>query len=126
MVNELEGLPERVERVERKVDVLTSSVEERFDGVDQAFAEAHEFTQFASNQLRTEMHERFERVDRRFESVDARFESVDARFDRVDARFDGVDARFDRIDARFDAMDTRSNRLERKVDRILDHLTPKS
>lgn len=67
---------------------MTRSVEERFDGVDQAFAEAHEFTQFAFNQLRTEMHERFESVD-----------------------------------ARFDAMDTRFNGLERKVDRIMDHLT---
>ena len=52
-------------------------------------------------ELRTEMVQRFERVDQRFERVDRRFERVDQRFDGVDQRFDGVDQRFEQVDEQF-------------------------
>jgi predicted nuclease with TOPRIM domain len=66
-------------------------------------------------QVRSEMRDGFERVDRRFEAVDQeirdlrtdmneRFDKVDARFEKVDERFQAVDARFDALNARFDAL----------------------
>jgi len=136
MATDLEGMPERVDRVEQKVDGLTASVDERFDAVDQAFLEQRQYTEFAFDQLRAEMRAGFGQVDARFGQVDARFGQVDARFDRMDtrfdrmatrfdrmdARFDTMDTRFDRMDARFDTMDARFSRLERKFDQVIDRL----
>ncbi len=129
MATDLEGMPERVDRVEQKVDGLTASVDERFDAVDQAFLEQRQYTEFAFDQLRAEMRAgfgqvdaRFGQVDARFDRMDARFDTMDTRFDRMDARFDTMDTRFDRMDARFDTMDARFSRLERKFDQVIDRL----
>jgi hypothetical protein len=58
-------------------------IDERFNGVD------------ADNrELRTEMREGFERIEKRFDQFERRFERVDDRFDSVQremtARFDAV------------------------------------
>jgi DNA repair ATPase RecN len=110
--------------IERKLDVLSSTVDARFEAVDA----------------------RFEAVDARFEAVDRRFDAVDRRFDAVDARFEAVDRRFDTlsssVDRRFDEvtdalveqrqytefafdrlraeMHAGFTRLERKLDQVID------
>jgi len=101
----LEELPERVDRIEDKLDTLTTSIDQRldaletsvdqrfdalatsvdrrFDAVDEAFAEQREFTTFAFDTVRAEMR--------------AGFAAVDARFDRVDARFDRLERKLDQF-----------------------------
>ena len=54
--------------------------------VDQGFAD-----------LKTEMREGFERVDKRFEQVDKRFERVDKRFERIEGRLDKLTDRFESL-----------------------------
>jgi hypothetical protein len=91
----LEGLPERVERVEQKVDVLSVtvdtlavSVDARFDAV---FVEQRELAIHVVDTLRGEMNARFGQVDERFAQVDARFGQVDAQFANVNSRFDRLE-----------------------------------
>jgi len=100
--------------------------------------------------LSTSMHQRFEAVDVRFDAVDVRFDAVDARFDRIDARFQRIDARMDaasdavdaafleqrqytelvyeRLDAKistgFARTDAHLARLERKIERLIDSMPP--
>jgi hypothetical protein len=76
MTTDLQGLPERVERVELKVDALTAridaidaSLERRFDAVDQSFTEHRQYTEFAFERLRTEMNDRFGRLDRKVDWI---------------------------------------------------------
>jgi len=40
--------------------------------------------------LRSDIGDRFDKVDARFEKVDARFDKVDARFERLEAKVDGL------------------------------------
>ena len=40
--------------------------------------------------LRSDIGDRFDKVDARFEKVDARFDKVDARFERFEAKVDGL------------------------------------
>jgi uncharacterized protein YajQ (UPF0234 family) len=103
--------------IERKLDVLSSTVDARFEAVDA----------------------RFEAVDRRFDAVDRRFDAVDARFEAVDRRFDtlssSVDRRFDEVtdalveqrqytEFAFDRLRAEMHagftRLERKLDQVID------
>jgi hypothetical protein len=65
----------RVSRVEEKLDALAASVDARFgqvdarfDAVDQAFVEQRQYTEFAFDTLRTEMHEGFNRIERKLDS----------------------------------------------------------
>lgn len=70
-------------------------------------------------EIRAEMRERFDAIDRRFESVDARFDAVDARFEGVDSRFDAMDRRMDVLEdiARDTAARVRMNgRMLRNLD----------
>jgi archaellum component FlaC len=52
-------------------------------------------------ELRTEMRNGFELIDRRFDQIDARFDQIDERFGEVNKRFEKIDTRFERIDDRF-------------------------
>ena len=91
---------ERFERLERKIDGLTTAVVSRFDQVDA----------------------RFDQVDARFDQVDARFDQVDARFDQVDARFDQVDARFDRLEKYLKSIETTQGHINGELsDQVADH-----
>jgi hypothetical protein len=82
-------------------------------------------------------------VDRRFDAVDRRFDAVDARFDAVDRRFEEMGRATDeafleqrqytefvytQLDAKMDAGFTRVDghlaRLERKLDRVIELVTP--
>ena len=53
-------------------------------------------------ELRSEMHEGFEKVDKRFEQVDKRFEQVDKRFGQVDKRLEQVDKKLEQADKKLD------------------------
>ena len=55
-------------------------------------------------ELRADMHQRFEAIDRRFEAVDRRFEAIDRRFEAIDRRFEAIDRRFEAVDRRFEAI----------------------
>lgn len=83
-LEELKGLPARVDAVELQVVLLRDDV----------------------TGLREEMREGFERVDERFGQVDERFEQVDERFGQVNQRFGQVNQRFDQVDRRFDQTDS--------------------
>ena len=67
-------------------------------------------------ELRSEMHEGFEKVDKRFEQVDKRFEQVDKRFEQVDKRFEQVDKRFGQVDKRLEQVDKKLEQADKKLD----------
>jgi hypothetical protein len=52
---EMEGLRNRVRRVEERLDLLAASLNTRFDGVDAAFVEQRQYTEFAFARLETKM-----------------------------------------------------------------------
>lgn len=54
--------------------------------------------------LKAEMREGFERVDKRFEQVDKRFERIDKQFDQVDKRFERIEDRLDKLTDRFESL----------------------
>src|SRR5829696_7607209 len=93
MTDGLDSLPERVGRIEQKLD----AVDKRFDDVTAAFVEQRQYVEFAFDRLRDEMLARFDKVDGRFDNVGARFDKADARFDEMDARLAKVDGRFDAV-----------------------------
>ena len=72
----------------------------------------------AIHELRTEMREGFNRLERRLGSHDTRFEAVEARQDAHDARFDSIDARFDSMDARFESIDARFDSIDARFESI--------
>jgi chromosome segregation ATPase len=64
-----------------------------------------EMGRLASRQeLHAEIHSLRSEMLQRFDKVDARFDKIDARFDKIDARFDKIDARFDTLGQRFDSL----------------------
>jgi predicted nuclease with TOPRIM domain len=65
-------------------------------------------TDFAA--VRSEMGERFDKVDARFERMEKRFDKVDERFERVDERFERSEARSEH---RFEAMMDRLYAMQR-------------
>ena len=69
MTGNLEALPERVDRIEQKLDSLAIAVDERFEQVDKRF-----------DSLERSIDKRFEQVDKRFDSLER---SIDKRFDEV-------------------------------------------
>jgi flagellar capping protein FliD len=108
------GLPERVERIEQKLD-------KQFTDVQEHFAEQRKYIEFA-----------YEKLDKRIDGLDTRMNeglaSLDQRIDRLDRRltdgFSGLDQRIGRLDQRIDRMDQRMtdgfSRLERKFDQFID------
>jgi predicted nucleic acid-binding Zn-ribbon protein len=51
---------------------------------------------------------------------------IDQRFERVDTRLDTIDTHFERVDTRLDKIDTRFDRLENILSQILARLPEKS
>jgi hypothetical protein len=76
MTGALEALPERVDRIEQKLDALSVSVDQRFDLVDEHFAEQRRYTEFA-----------FERLDQRITRLER---TMIAGFDRLEAAIAGL------------------------------------
>ena len=67
-----EALPERVDRIEQKLDSLSVSVDRRFNEVSDAMLEQRQYTEFA-----------FERADKALERLDTRLTVMDVKLDEV-------------------------------------------
>jgi len=93
----MEDLRERVRSVEEKLDLLAASLNTRFDGVDAAFVEQRQYTEFAFEQHKTAMNAGFARLEARMDAGDARLE---AKMGAGFARLDAADAR---LEAKMDA-----------------------
>jgi DNA anti-recombination protein RmuC len=48
--------------------------------------------------LRTQVEQRFERIDTRLDAMGAHLGSMDTRLDRVETRLDQIDTRLDRVE----------------------------
>ena len=71
-------------------------------------------------ELRTEMVQRFERVDEQFKGVNERFERVDERFERVDEQFKGVNERFERVDEQFKGVNERFKSVDEQFKEVAE------
>ena len=67
-----EALPERVDRIEQKLDSLSVSVDRRFNEVSDALLEQRQYTEFA-----------FERADKALERLDKGLTAMDVKLDEV-------------------------------------------
>ncbi len=72
--------------------------------------------------LKTQIEQRFERVDMRLDAMDAHLDSMDTRLDSMDTRLDSMDTRLDSMDTR---LDTRLDRVENLLAQILARLPEK-
>jgi septal ring factor EnvC (AmiA/AmiB activator) len=68
--------------------------------------------------LRTQVEQRFERVDTRLDAMDVHLESMDTRLDAMDVHLESMDTRLDR-------MDTSLDRVENVLAQILARLPEK-
>ena len=81
-------------RIDRRFDDLKADLRDRFNGIDR----------------------RLDGIDQRFDGVDRRLDGIDQRFDGIDRRLDGIDQRFDGIDRRLDGIDQRLDGVDRRLD----------
>lgn len=81
-------------RIDRRFDDLKADLRDRFNGIDR----------------------RLDGIDQRFDGVDRRLDGIDRRFDGIDRRLDGIDQRFDGIDRRLDGIDQRLDGVDRRLD----------
>ena len=100
------GLSERLERIEQKLD-------QQFSETQEHFVEQRKYIEFVYERLA----KRMDGQDKRFEGVDKRFEGLDKRFESLDKRFEGLDERLTGLDNR---MIDGFSRLERKFDQVID------
>ena len=66
------------------------------------FEDEKEANEKRFEQLKSQMNDRFEQIDRRFEKIDRRFEQIDRRFEQIDVRFGQLEQRIDRMESRMD------------------------
>ena len=105
-------MEELLKQVITELQGFRKEVNERFDGVDEKFAQVDDrFTQ---------VDKRFDVMDVKFTQVDKRFDVMDVRFEQIDERFDSVDKHFDGVDQRFDGVDQRLDQLEQGQIEIKD------
>jgi hypothetical protein len=117
MTNASGNLPERVQRVEQKLDALRASMDAGFEHVDAALLEQREYTEFAYEKLDSKMDAGFSRLDQKMDAGFSRLDQkMDAAFAQLDGRFAGLERK----------MDGRFARLERKIDQIVDLHLPKT
>ncbi|MCP5088850.1 MAG: hypothetical protein GY952_18855 [Rhodobacteraceae bacterium] len=69
-------------------------------------------------EMRREMSDRFDAVDRKFDAVDARFDEIDRRFDNVYERFDGTDGRIDGVTHLLTLMAAHSANIDGRVESL--------
>ena len=119
-----EAMVERIDRIEKKLDDLATSMARRFDDVDRRFdavgaeftsvtgalVEQRQYTEFAFSKLEAKMDEGFASLAAR---MDAGFKAADSRATAADSRATAADARATAADARF-------MRLERKLDQFIE------
>ena len=111
---EHEGL-ERVVRIEKKLDALSISVDERFNEVRDHFVEQREYIEFAYDRLDRRISDGFARLEQR---VSEGFAASDQRMDRFDQRMDTFDQRMDTFDQRMDTLDQRMDSLDQRMDSL--------
>jgi hypothetical protein len=125
--------PERVGAIERKLDALSSSADERFDAIDKRFdaidkrfdavdtrfkdvtaaiVEQREYTEFAFALLRREIIARFERVERNM-----------ATRDQLERMRLGTAEYLQRLETRFESLEQTFDGLGGKLDRFIDEQT---
>jgi hypothetical protein len=120
MTNGLDALPERVDRMEQKLDALSSSVDRRFDDVTLQFVEQRQYTEFAFDRLRKEMGDRFDLVATR-EQVERLDRKFDQQINGLDRKLDQQIDRLDRkLDQQIDRLDQQIDRLDQKLDQLID------
>ncbi len=121
---ENEGL-ERVVRIEKKLDALSVSVDERFTDVDKRFdevgdhfVEQREYIDFAYERLDRRISEGLTRVERRmsegFAASDQRMDTFNQRLDMFDQRMDTFNQRLDMFDQRMDEFNQRMDTLDQR------------
>ncbi len=74
--------------------LLSMAVMERPSWTDERLDERFNRVDTDIRDLRMEMREGFERIDKRFDQLDERFDRIDERFEKVDEKFERVDDRF--------------------------------
>ena len=67
-----EALPDRVDRIEQKLDRLAVSEDSRFNEVSEALTEQRRYTEFA-----------FERFGKAFQTLDTKLTVIDTKLDEV-------------------------------------------
>jgi flagellar capping protein FliD len=72
--------------------------------------------------LKSQIEQRFERVDTRLDAMDVHLESMDTRLNQMDTRLDRVE---NVMDTRLNQMDTRLDRVENLLAQILARLPEK-
>ena len=65
----LETISEKITALSKSTDARFADVDKRFDEVREAFVEQRRYTEFAFEQLRTEMNGGFGRLDRKLDRV---------------------------------------------------------
>ena len=123
---------ERVVRIEKTLDALSISVDERFNEVRDHFVEQREYIEVAYDRLDRGISDGLARLEQR---VSEGFAASDQRMDMFDQRMDTLDQRMDSLDQRmahgFAAADQRTidlkheltegfSRVERKLDQFIE------
>lgn len=102
-----------------RMDDLKHQVDELGRRMEVGFAEQRNEMNARFDRLETSLETRFDKIDERFAKVDDRFEAwlakIDERFDKVDARFDKVDERFEKVDAKFEGVNEQIARTQEMV-----------
>jgi tetrahydromethanopterin S-methyltransferase subunit G len=110
----MEALPDRVDRIEQKLDSLSASVDTRFDEVRDAIVEQRQYTEFAFGRLESVMVAEFRKVHDRLDRTAA---VLDEKIDRSTAE---LNAKLDRSTAELNAkLDQTNAQLNAKLDRVL-------
>ena len=97
-----------IRRIDRRFDDLKADLRDRFNGIDRRLD--------GIDQRFDGVDRRLDGIDRRLDGIDQRFDGIDRRLDGIDQRFDGIDRRLDGIDQRFDGIDQRLDGVDRRLD----------
>ena len=102
MTDNLEALPDRVDRIEQKLDSLAVSVDGRFSEVSEAIAEQRRYTEFAFEHLRSDltsfMTVEFRHVHEKIATLDNRIDKKIAALDnKLDQRIANLDSKMDQV-----------------------------
>ena len=77
----------KIDEFGTRIDMKINGLDQKFDSkIDSAALSFKEYTDSRFSQLKIQMAEGFEKVDKRFEQVDKRFEQIDKRFDRLEKK----------------------------------------
>ncbi len=105
-----------------RMDDLKHQVDELGRRMEIGFAEQRSELNARFDRFESSLEARFEKVDERFDKVDERFDKVDERFDKVDERFEKVYERFEKVDERFGKVDERFEKVDAKFEAVHDQI----